>query len=115
MYYAIKPIAKPRMTRADKWKERPAVLRYRAFKDEVRLNNIQIPVPCKLIFFIEMPKSWSKKLRVEQDGAPHQQAPDIDNLIKGLFDAIYTEDAHIWGVHAEKRWAQVPGMIVEAL
>jgi hypothetical protein len=29
-----------RMTRADKWKQRPAVMRYRAFCDEVRLKNV---------------------------------------------------------------------------
>ena len=31
--YDITPIGKPRMTRADKWKQRPAVMRYRAFCD----------------------------------------------------------------------------------
>lgn len=29
--YDITPIGKPRMTRADKWKQRPPVMRYRAF------------------------------------------------------------------------------------
>ena len=29
--YDITPMGKPRMTRADKWKKAPEVLRYRAF------------------------------------------------------------------------------------
>ena len=33
----IKPIAKPRMTRSDKWKKRKCVLDYRIFCDELRL------------------------------------------------------------------------------
>lgn len=40
--YDITPIGKPRMTRADKWKKRPAVMRYRAFCDEARLRKINL-------------------------------------------------------------------------
>ncbi|AWF39599.1 crossover junction endodeoxyribonuclease RusA superfamily protein [Proteus mirabilis] len=31
------------MTQADKWKKRPPVLKYFAFKDEVKLNKITLP------------------------------------------------------------------------
>ncbi|MBC8923069.1 RusA family crossover junction endodeoxyribonuclease, partial [Escherichia coli] len=41
--YSITPLGKPRMTRADKWKQRPPVLRYRVFCDEVRLSGITLP------------------------------------------------------------------------
>ncbi|MGK4302143.1 RusA family crossover junction endodeoxyribonuclease, partial [Klebsiella pneumoniae] len=41
--YDITPIGKPRMTRADKWKQRPEVIRYRAFCDEARLRKIHLP------------------------------------------------------------------------
>ena len=34
----ICPVAKPRMTQSDKWRERPAVVKYRAFADELRLK-----------------------------------------------------------------------------
>jgi len=34
--YKITPVPKPRQTRSDKWKQRPCVMRYRAFADEVR-------------------------------------------------------------------------------
>ena len=39
MEYPIIPLGKPRMTQRDKWAKRPAVLRYRAFKDECRLHG----------------------------------------------------------------------------
>jgi hypothetical protein len=32
-------MGKPRKTRADKWKQREVVMRYRAFCDEARLKN----------------------------------------------------------------------------
>ena len=40
----------------------------------------------------------------EMDGTPHKQRPDIDNLVKALFDAVYAEDSHLHCLYAEKRW-----------
>ena len=34
----VTPNTKPRMTRADKWKQRPCVVQYRTFKDTLRLE-----------------------------------------------------------------------------
>ncbi len=34
------------------------------------------------------------------------EVPDIDNLIKGLFDHLAKEDSYIWGVEATKIWAE---------
>jgi hypothetical protein len=62
--YDITPLGKPRMTRADKWKTRPAVMRYRAFCDEVRLRKIHLPESgAHITFVMPMPPSWSKKKR----------------------------------------------------
>lgn len=114
MFYDIKPVPKPRQTRSDKWKKRPCVLRYRAFKDEVKLKGLVLPEPCKIIFFLEMPRSWSQKRRDAFNLKPHRNKPDIDNLIKAVFDALHTDDSHIWQVHAEKRWSDRPGIMIEA-
>lgn len=35
---------------------------------------------------------------------PHQQKPDIDNLIKGILDALCDDDAFVYEVHASKEW-----------
>lgn len=110
MHYDITPLAKPRMTQRDKWKKRPAVLHYRAFKDEVRLKRVYIPQPCQIIFYIPMPKSWSKKKQSEMDGHAHTKKPDIDNLLKALMDAIFTDDSHIWNVHVIKKWSEKGGI-----
>jgi hypothetical protein len=35
----LKPVPKPRQTRSDKWKQRPCVMAYRTFADELRLQR----------------------------------------------------------------------------
>ncbi|MES0444989.1 MAG: RusA family crossover junction endodeoxyribonuclease, partial [Desulfobacterales bacterium] len=40
------------------------------------------------------------------DAEPHQQKPDIDNLLKSLMDAIMKEDCAVWDIHPIKRWAR---------
>jgi len=53
-----------------------------------------------------MPKSWSKKKKAEMINKPHKQKPDIDNLLKGLMDALLEEDSHVHTVFARKIWAE---------
>lgn len=111
--YNITPLGKPRMTRADKWKKRPEVLRYRAFCDEVRLNKVTLPEGgYHVIFVLPMPPSWSKKKRALMDGKPHQQKPDKDNLEKALLDALFGEDSHIWDGRVTKIWGETGKMII---
>lgn len=60
--YDITPIGKPRMTRADKWKTRPAVMRYRAFCDEARLRKINLPESgAHITFVMPMPRAGAKR------------------------------------------------------
>lgn len=115
MFYDITPVPKPRMTRRDKWKKRPAVLRYWAFKDEVRLKKVRIPASCEIVFFIAPPKSWPQKVREAHCDTCHTSKPDLDNLIKALLDAVLDDDAHIWKIHAAKIWSLDPGIHIEAL
>ena len=110
MIIDITPVPKPRQTRADKWKKRPSVLRYRAFADEVRYKILDKDMNGKAITFgMPMPKSWSKKKRIDMDGKPHTQRPDIDNLAKALFDALYAlyeDDSCIHTVALKKVWSK---------
>jgi len=115
----INPIAKPRMTRADTWKKRPCVVKYWAYKDELRRlikkNNIEIDKEIYVEFYIEMPKSWSKKKKLSLNNQPHEQRPDIDNLIKGLMDSLFKEDSHVHTVCAKKIWSDNPGIIFKQI
>ena len=111
MIYDIAPQTKPRMTQRDgkisnRIGVRPCVQRYWDFKERVRTLNIQVPVAgAHVVFWVEMPKSWSKKKKAEMCGKPHQQTPDWDNFAKGLFDAIYEDDSVVYDCRVSKYWA----------
>ncbi len=107
MIYKINPVPKPRMTRSDRWKKRPAVMRYWDFVEQVRLANVKLPeFGAHVEFNIKMPRSWTKKQRELHNKTPHQQRPDLSNLLKALEDAVYGEDSHIWHYSSVcKLWA----------
>jgi Holliday junction resolvase RusA-like endonuclease len=133
IWLPIAPNTKPRMTSGDRYNSRPCVEQYRSYCDRIRLlwldtvGQVEPPNPCKLIFFIPMPPSWSKKKQEQMLGTPHQQAPDFDNLTKAFFDALYPrnegfrifsdrkDDSHIYGAKPEKYWSSHGGILVEAI
>lgn len=90
-------------------------MRYRAFKDSVRASGLTLPQPCRILFSIAMPASWSSKKRAAQDSQPHMAKPDIDNLIKAVLDALYEDDAHVWSVWGEKRWGVAGSISVQEI
>jgi len=106
MIIPITPCPAPRMTQSDKWRKRPCVLRYRAFRDELRrhIKVEDVPIPLFLSFYIPMPASWSGKKKLAMCGKPHLQKPDIDNLVKAFMDSLFENDSHVWAVSARKRW-----------
>ena len=114
--FNIKPCPKPRMTRADRWKKRPIVLKYWDFCNELERQAIKLEyIPgdkVSLVFFIPMPKSWSKKKREQMLGKPHKAKPDIDNLAKAFLDALLTEDSYVYSLSAEKYWSNEPSIVV---
>jgi len=113
--YYVEPVPKPRMTRADRWKKRACVLRYRAFCDKVRLARLTLPLPCRVVFWMPMPLSWPEAKRARMEGRLHEQKPDLDNLLKALLDAVFASDAHVSSIWAEKRWADDAAIEVEPL
>ena len=104
----ITPIGKPRQTQSDKWKKRPCVVKYRAFADELRykcnLQKIEIDICLNSVFVIPMPKSWSNKKKSEMNGKPHQQKPDIDNIVKSILDSLLKEDSGVHQLNVSKIW-----------
>jgi Holliday junction resolvase RusA-like endonuclease len=114
--YKIDPVAKPRMTQRDKWKQRPAVLKYRAFCDHVRLLGISVPDQgCHVTFVIPMAASWSKKKKDFLRGQPHQQRPDVDNLTKALMDAVHKEDCSVWDIRTTKIWGDAGAILIDQM
>jgi Holliday junction resolvase RusA-like endonuclease len=110
------PVAKPRQTRSDKWKERPCVVRYREWADRARSAAGAIPLAAQhadIIIYLSIPQSISAKKREAMAGMPHTVKPDIDNLIKSSLDALLKRDQGIHEIRAKKRWEDAGGPRVE--
>ena len=113
----IPPCPKPRMTKADRWRKRPSVLKFFAFRDAVRkweedMNEILEIESFEISFHVPMPKSWPKWKKAEMHNEPHQQRPDLDNYLKAWKDSVYEEDAVVWRVKASKLWTDGTGHII---
>lgn len=103
----IDPVPKPRMTMRDRWAKRKCVVRYFRFCDDLRASGASLGVGDSIFFGIPMPGSWSKKKRKAMVGCPHDQKPDIDNLLKAVMDALVKDDCKIWQIGCiEKRWSE---------
>lgn len=116
--FTIAPMGAVRQTRADAWKNRPAVLRYRAFKDSIRVQAAPFhlppnPLAVDIDFFIAMPESWSGKKKAAMDGCWHRQKPDIDNLWKAVTDTLWPDDDSCiaYGT-TRKAWSKNGGIIM---
>ena len=101
--------AKPRMTQRDKWKMRPIVVRYYAFKDAINLaaNEVGFKLGDRFAvqFDVAMPKSWSKVRKKAMCGEPHRSRPDLDNFVKAVMDCLKNEDSTVYNIRAVKYWA----------
>ena len=104
------------MTQRDRWKHRPVIDAYYAFKDEIKLKadlkRFRLPDSFEVVFHLPMPQSWSRKKREQYRGKPHQQKPDFDNLAKALCDCLREEDSPIWDVSVRKLWADTGSIVI---
>ena len=70
MKIELAPYPKPRMTQSDKWKKRPVVVKYWNWKSSLQKYGINFDSgQVDVIFFVPMPKSWTKKKCLEMDGS----------------------------------------------
>lgn len=98
----------PRQTQSDKWKQRPCVMRYRDWCDLLREGCPNPPDPetveevsVKSVYV--PPLSWSKRKRSAAMGTRKRTKPDGDNVMKGVFDALWKRDEKL-GDEAVSRW-----------
>lgn len=112
VFFPVTPVPKPKQSKRDSWQPSTSVLRFRAFRDELRVRRIhRIAREDRMgvVFFVPIPKSWPRRRRLEAHLAPCQQRPDVDNYLKALFDAAWPEeDCRAWDVRATKLWVADP-------
>ncbi len=122
------PMGAPRMTQSDRWKTNPNHKDPRKRQRDVvtryfNLKNTLVEICDKykfsmsnsldIVFLIPMPKSWSKKKKEKMNKMPHKSKPDLDNLIKGVKDALKKDDSDVWIYNnPQKRWAYKGSIII---
>jgi Holliday junction resolvase RusA-like endonuclease len=98
--YDITPIPAPRLTQGSLWTKKAK--RYAKWKDDIRKLGLTIPAsPFTVRFGMPVPACGKDRL-----GKPHEQVPDIDNLLKALLDAGLKDDSHVHDVRAIKFWSE---------
>ena len=112
------PMSKPRQTRSDVWRQRPIILRWRAWADEIRAickeKNFVPSNELLMEFHIKIPKSYSKKKRAEHIGQPHiMNRLDVDNLAKAVMDALIKDDGRVHFLQVKKFWAEEGYIILQ--
>tara|TARA_R100001594_G_scaffold27173_3_gene51957 strand:- start:5988 stop:6410 length:423 start_codon:yes stop_codon:yes gene_type:complete len=119
MVLKINPVSKPRMTHADRWKSRPVVMKYWNYRDEVFYGALaqgyRPSYELSMDFVLPMPKSWSKKKQEEMNNTPHKNTPDIDNLAKGILDALFEEDKEVYKIVVTKTWGKQGSITIKNL
>ncbi|MGN7243268.1 RusA family crossover junction endodeoxyribonuclease [Bacillus paralicheniformis] len=121
----VEPMGAVRMTGRGKFVNKNAQ-RYLAYKDFIKLHAQKQmkgelfesgALHVDLTFVMPIPKSWSKKKQRESIGTLHTKKPDIDNLVKGAFDALnkvaWKDDNQVSQVTARKLYGLDPGIIIQ--
>lgn len=112
------PCGKPRMTRQDKWKQRPRVMRYRSWADVARQivnghplwkRRLHRPTKLDVIATFAIPKSRQKTVKPDDW---HTVTPDTDNILKAVGDALFENDQMIVDSTILKRWGILPQVTV---
>ena len=124
LYIPIKPMGCVRMTRNSKWMDKNAI-RYLDYKTELGYylkkqcpEPLAGPVKVRATFYMPIPESWAVKKKLNMAGRPMVSKPDIDNLLKGLFDAangiLWADDKDVHELlSVRKVYDETPGIWME--
>lgn len=78
---------------------------------------LETTLKAKITAYFEVPASYSKKKKKELIGQPCAKKPDIDNIVKIIFDSLnklaYKDDNQIAKLEIEKRYGEQAKVIVE--
>ena len=122
-FIPIQPMGAVRTTQKQKWTDE-RYKKYAAYKEHIGFMARQIikqpttaPILATVTFYMPIPNSWSQKKKERHEGAIHTSKPDIDNLVKGLFDSLnkiaWKDDAQVYEVHSRKLYSKTPGIEFE--
>jgi Holliday junction resolvase RusA-like endonuclease len=119
------PQARPRIVRGGRHSYDPKAKIKEGYKWQIKSQyreEVLLPPLCAdLIFFMPIPKSTSKlKRRQMLNGTiPHMKKPDLDNMIKFVFDCmnglVFQDDSQISELRAKKIYSESPGTLIRLI
>ena len=113
----VQPMSAPRLTHQRRHTARAK--RYYAYKKTLKMfckvNSFVLSEKVKITFYMQIPKSITKKEKAKRLGNPHTQRPDLDNLVKGVWDALAEEDGYIHTLQCSKLWSKTGKIVIENL
>lgn len=123
LFIPIVPMGAVRTTQKQKFVDKRAK-RYLTYKQQIALlvkqhvnTPSERPILADITFYMPIPTSWSTKKKERMNGVVHKSKPDIDNLIKGCFDAfnkiVWKDDNQVYEVHSKKLYSFNPGIGIE--
>ena len=99
------------MTQRDKWAPREVVLAYYSYCDQLRAAFNRAAkfhraekLTLTVVFKAEGKEHWGK---------PHNRTPDLDNIIKGVMDALLIRDETVQRILATKEYGPEDLMVIE--
>ncbi len=114
------PDSRPRVTRYGTYNPRHREkTRLKTYLSSFGIKPVSGPLKVTLIFFMAVPKSTSKKKRKEMEAnhITHTKKPDLDNLVKFVFDSctgiLFDDDRQIVELTASKRYSDCPSTVIE--
>lgn len=120
----VTPMGAVRMTQRSKWMDKSAQ-RYLAYKGVVGLTAkrhfpqpLEHPISITIAFYYPIPKSWSKRKKddANDQGIMPTVKPDLDNCVKGIFDALngiaWKDDNQVVDLRTMKRYAIEPMIVI---
>ena len=90
-----------------KWEKKVADMAIKAWGER---GTLEEPLSVQIEFSIKVPESLSKSERVKRlASGGHTQKPDLDNLAKGVMDAlnhsgIWVDDSQVASLSTKKKW-----------
>lgn len=96
---------------ATKYHDKMNELRLRIWSNKKDIIDAMIQWDYELLFFHEIPKSYSKKDKRMLELRPKETKPDWDNLFKAFTDTIFYKtwinDSRIWDTKCKKLYAPI--------
>jgi Holliday junction resolvase RusA-like endonuclease len=116
------PASRPRVSRWSTYYPK----KYTQFKKDMEALTSELDTtPCEnlvcvsLEFMIKIPKSWSKKKRLEGENTYCNNNSDIDNYIKAILDSLngvfFIDDKQVVEIFAIKKYSNEPRILFKMM